>query len=707
MNSSAGSDKTGSLESRYRLIRELGRGGFGHSYLAEDRSRYNELCVLKEFVPQLEDKALIAKAQELFGREAGVLYQLDHAQIPKFRELLRVREQSGKWRLFLVQDYIEGTTYQTLLQTRRRNGSHFSESEVTELLYQLLPVLTYIHSKGIIHRDISPDNLILNVADGLPVLIDFGGVKQLSLSVQQQLAASSPPAETTRIGKVGYVPPEQLQSGSADATSDLYGLAATLLVLTTGKDPQELFDAYHGVWNWSDEVLSPELSCILERMLAARPADRFPSAEAVSRALAESNISRNGQLPGLSQPNLNSTDSLDLDPGDTVAMAPPPPVPEEYEELSPAAAAPTPGLRNGPLPDWWQVILGLVMLVGTAGVVLWLALGGIRLPNVFDSADQEETFESTAAFSQEELNRRSQIASRRQRLGIDEGYFNQLVDQFFVSRYPELRDRTLTDSPEDAPLRLRWDNLAAELLDLLERNLSARALTELGGYGAGNRDRWQSRLNALNLSSRALNDLADGKFFDLFPRQVGQDFLNEPIGQIWYGLAADRVRQLEDGERLETISFSEGAFSQRLSGQLNPGEGKVFTLQLNEGQILRLNLQAPAGSTLISLYLPSPTEETPYLLADSTQTTWSERLTQSGIYEITVVSTATEAISYQLNIAVDNVTSDPSPEAPEEFLEDPQPEAPESNPPEDPLEDSAEPPAENSAPEGDDGALQF
>ncbi|MBC6423066.1 MAG: hypothetical protein GDA43_07775 [Hormoscilla sp. SP5CHS1] len=77
------------VEKQYRIRKELGRGGFGRTYLAEDTNRYNELCVLKEFAPQAENPYQLRKAEELFQREAGMLYKLEHPQIPSFRELLR------------------------------------------------------------------------------------------------------------------------------------------------------------------------------------------------------------------------------------------------------------------------------------------------------------------------------------------------------------------------------------------------------------------------------------------------------------------------------------------------------------------------------------------------------------------------------------------------------------------------------------------
>ncbi|HEY9835292.1 MAG TPA: serine/threonine-protein kinase, partial [Vampirovibrionales bacterium] len=222
---------------RYRLVRELGHGGFGRTYLAEDINRFNERCVLKEFAPKVQGTYAQQKAEELFAREAGVLYQLQHPQIPKFRELCRSPIE-GRSRLFLVQDYVPGQNYRVLLSQRRQQGQKFTVAEVTQLLQQLLPVLDYIHSRRVIHRDISPDNLIFRDLDQLPVLIDFGGVKQVAAQVESQVmspSVTSPPLPVaTRLGKVGYAPEEQMMLGQVYPHSDLYALGVTVLVLLTG-----------------------------------------------------------------------------------------------------------------------------------------------------------------------------------------------------------------------------------------------------------------------------------------------------------------------------------------------------------------------------------------------------------------------------------------------------------------------------------------
>ena len=283
------------LNSRYRILHQLGHGGFGRTYLAEDINRFNEPCVLKEFAPQLQGSFALSKAQELFEREAGVLYRLEHPQIPRFRELFRYKYQ-GKGHLLLVQDYVEGQTYHTLVNNRAQEGMKFSEAEISQLLWQLLPVLEYIHSIGVIHRDISPDNLILRCSDGLPVLIDFGSIKEVATKAQSQLVEAIPNTETisligTVLGKSGYAPPEQMDRGFVCAHSDLYALAATAVVLLTGKEPQQLIEPNSYRWHWQEEVtLSPKLERVLAKMLAPLPGDRFSSAREVIQTLQDISV---------------------------------------------------------------------------------------------------------------------------------------------------------------------------------------------------------------------------------------------------------------------------------------------------------------------------------------------------------------------------------------------------------------------------------
>lgn len=271
------------LRDRYIIQRLLGQGGFGSTYLAEDTGRFNERVALKELTPTLRGTEAVTKAEELFQREAATLYRLQHPQIPRFWEFFR----QGK-RLFLVQDFIDGQTYQSLLNQRLQQGQRFSEAEILQLLRQLLPVLSYLHRQGIIHRDISPDNIICRAQDRLPVLIDLGGVKQVAIDVASQIAGSHNPSGNvgTRLGKVGYAPDEQMRLGIVAPHSDLYALAVTALVLMTGKKPQQLLDPYTMNWIWNRELtLSPFLTGVLNRMLAKDPLQRFQSADEIIQVL--------------------------------------------------------------------------------------------------------------------------------------------------------------------------------------------------------------------------------------------------------------------------------------------------------------------------------------------------------------------------------------------------------------------------------------
>ena len=270
------------LQNRYRSIQVLGEGGFGRTYLAQDGDRFNEPCVLKEYNPNFEGTYALNKSKELFQREAQILYQIKHPQIPAFRATFEEQK-----RLFLVQDYVEGKSYRSLLDDRIEQKRTFTQKEMVKFLQQMLPVLAHIHDKGIIHRDISPDNIILRDGDCLPVLIDFGAVKDVAQTQLISSDGSEDAVQGTTVGKLGYSPAEQLQTGKVDATSDLYALAATAVVLMTGRKPQDLLDKSTMTWRWHSLVptLNPRFGQLLNRMLSYRPENRYQSANEVANAL--------------------------------------------------------------------------------------------------------------------------------------------------------------------------------------------------------------------------------------------------------------------------------------------------------------------------------------------------------------------------------------------------------------------------------------
>ena len=356
------------LRQRYSIQQILGQGGFGRTYLAVDLERFKEPCVLKELVLPYQNRASWDKAKVLFQREASTLYQLQHPQIPRFWALFEERR-----RLFLVQDFVNGKTYRRLLRSRLRRGRTFSEIEVRRFLCNLLPVLSYLHDRHIIHRDISPENIMLRTrtrtagatsphsrlnqteaGNALPILIDFGAVKEVARYLR---------STATRVGKPGYAPPEQMHAGKVYPHSDLYALAVTCLVLLTGKEPQELLDSQTLIWQWQTYVhLSDRVAAILEKMLAWKPSDRYQNA---SDVLADLNPSPLQQPPN--QPSLISTGGERLAREPATAIVPPTYLNDATTSPS-REASPS---RFATLQDknYW---IGIVM--GT-GITLLLGLG--------------------------------------------------------------------------------------------------------------------------------------------------------------------------------------------------------------------------------------------------------------------------------------------------------------------------------------------
>ncbi|BAY60941.1 serine/threonine protein kinase [Calothrix brevissima NIES-22] len=345
------------LQNRYRIIQILGQGGFARTYLVEDQRRFNELCAIKELTPTTVGTSMWEKTQELFQREAAILYQIEHPQVPKFRERF---EQDQ--RLFLVEDYIAGKTYRNILSERQALGQTLTENEVLLLIRSLLPVLEHIHSRGIIHRDISPENIILRESDSKPVLIDFGVVKELATRLQSP--DSTEPV--TSVGKLGYSPSEQMQAGQAYPNSDLYALAVTSIVLLTGREPRELFDENQLSWNWQQFVrVNPQFAEVINRMLNYRPSDRYQNATEVIQALQA--------IDRPTAPIPNNTSNIQ-----TVAVGGRQPQPAP----SPTANRPTPAIP----PNNSSSVLDNPLAVGAigsavvilAGVGSWALVSSIR-----------------------------------------------------------------------------------------------------------------------------------------------------------------------------------------------------------------------------------------------------------------------------------------------------------------------------------------
>ncbi|BAZ39222.1 serine/threonine protein kinase [Calothrix sp. NIES-4101] len=273
------------LNNRYRAIQNLGSGGFGETFLAEDTQMpSHRRCVIKLLKPITDNPQIYQIVQERFQREAAILEELggSHNQIPA---LYAYFQQDGQF--YLVQEYIEGTT----LTSKVRQKGFFTENEVQELLANLLPILDFIHGKRIIHRDIKPDNIIVRHQDNKPVLIDFGAVRELMGTVINSQGSTK---SSIVIGTPGYMPSEQA-AGRPIYSSDLYSLGMTAIYLLTGKQPQELeTNPQTGEVVWQEHLsnihpnINSKFIAFIDRAIASHPRDRFANAREMLDALISS-----------------------------------------------------------------------------------------------------------------------------------------------------------------------------------------------------------------------------------------------------------------------------------------------------------------------------------------------------------------------------------------------------------------------------------
>ncbi|MBE9007726.1 serine/threonine protein kinase [Fortiea sp. LEGE XX443] len=271
------------LKERYRAIRPIGQGGFGRTFLAVDEDKPSKpRCVIKQFYPQAQGTNTVKKAVELFNQEAVQLDELGkHPQIP---ELLAYFTQDD--RQYLVQEFINGLN---LAQELSQNGT-FSETQIYELLNDLLSVLKFCHERQVIHRDIKPENIILREQDRKLVLVDFGAAKS---AIGSDLNRTG-----TSIGSPEYVAPEQIR-GKAMFASDIYSLGATCINLLTGRSPFDSYDTNHDTWVWQQYLKAPvsnHLNRVLNKMLESIPARRYQTVDEVQQDLNQHSPVPNTQL---------------------------------------------------------------------------------------------------------------------------------------------------------------------------------------------------------------------------------------------------------------------------------------------------------------------------------------------------------------------------------------------------------------------------
>ncbi|MDX2097229.1 MAG: serine/threonine-protein kinase [Leptolyngbyaceae cyanobacterium bins.59] len=264
------------LGGRYRIVKVLGAGGFGETYIAEDNQRPgNPQCVVKQLRAVNHSKNPLL-ARRLFQKEAETLERLGkHDRIP---QLLAYFEENQEF--YLVQELIEGHPLNQELPL----GKQIPEMRAIQMLEDLLETLSFVHSQGVIHRDIKPSNIIRRKADNALVLIDFGAVKEIRTQLSD--GEDKQPSLTIGIGTRGYTPVEQT-IGNPRFNSDIYALGMTIVRALTGLPPDKLQedpDTNTILWQ-ARAVVSDELEALLSRMVHQDFQKRYQSVAEVQSDL--------------------------------------------------------------------------------------------------------------------------------------------------------------------------------------------------------------------------------------------------------------------------------------------------------------------------------------------------------------------------------------------------------------------------------------
>jgi len=596
---------------RYRLERALSESpAQGVLWLASDGLAADAPVALRQ-LPADRDPALV---RALVSRLQGVL----HPQVPRFGAVI----EAGS-RLWLVRDWQAGRSFAQLLEARRERQLVFGAGEVLLLLRQLLPVLVALHGQDLLHGDISTANLLRRDSDGLPVLLDFGLLRNVSsLAGGGELALGSNLPGTTP----GYAPPELTRGDPVQPWMDLHAVGVLALVLLSGEEPAALLDPVTLDWRWPVALeAEPALRQQLERLLCRDPGRRFASA---AQALAAFQAL---PMPDSTGPVPRADRTVVLVPQ---AAAPQPGQLEARSALEQAAAAapsrpaaepaPAPGLGAFPsspatLPSppsppaaqpalippsprpremaavqkeeaaeggLWPVLIALVLsaVVGTTLGWWWLSRGRPSLP--------ESLVEAPPSLPPAEVDQRQQLLNRLRALQIDRGWFLNLVDTSLMAQYPERRGKLPGDSLEDAPLRKVWNTQAQEWLARVEQ-LPLPLRRRLGSFRSIDWEQRQQALLAQGLSSSVLAQLVSGSATALLPGQAGDRMPPEPFRQLWYAAAELTL----DNLRIDPIQLR-SQVTEVLAADVPASGARLFAVRLPAGHSLALGVN---GTPLLQM----------------------------------------------------------------------------------------------------------
>jgi len=257
------------LNKRYYILKLLGSGEHGQTYLAEDRQTPdNTKLVIKQFEPKAQDTLSLRKAKYLFAREVKIQKILSKSD--RIPNLIAYFRQGTKF--YLVHQFIDGADLGTELGSSKK----WSPEAVVGLLREILEIVEVAHLEKVIHQDLKPSNIIRRHRDGKLMLIDFGSVKKLN---NQMANAEGNTSLTVPIGSVGYMAPEQ-KSIRPRLASDIYGVGAIAIYALTGVEPKDIpLDRETETLLWHNLIsVDEKLAAVIDRMVTTDLRVRYSSA---------------------------------------------------------------------------------------------------------------------------------------------------------------------------------------------------------------------------------------------------------------------------------------------------------------------------------------------------------------------------------------------------------------------------------------------
>ncbi|HKD83342.1 MAG TPA: protein kinase [Terriglobales bacterium] len=330
----------------YEIVRELGHGGMGQVYLVRNMIS-DRVEAMKVLLPDLAQQGELANR---FMREIKVLASLEHPNIAQLRTAFTANNQ-----LVMIMEYVEGETLD-----QRLHAGAFSVGDAINYISQVLTALSYAHTKGIIHRDIKPGNMMLT-PQGVVKLMDFGIARST-----QDLGMT---ATGTTLGSLDYMSPEQVKSEPTDARSDIYSVGVSLYEMITGHRMFSATSSYSVMEAHVKEIPKPPievnpaipkvLSDIIMMAVAKDPAQRFQTADAFRNALSQVGVTTTAAAT--SQPQAPPV----VAPTPQPVSATPTPVPSATPTPMPVPTPMPP--RGGGRHIGWIVVAAIVILVALFG----------------------------------------------------------------------------------------------------------------------------------------------------------------------------------------------------------------------------------------------------------------------------------------------------------------------------------------------------